>query len=307
MPWECEHRRRWSFLKKKGGDPFFLTVSYFDPHPPYMAPSTYTSRYASRDMKLPETVRPGEVSPRLQAHAEAMEFDKQSDADLTETMRYYHAAIEYGVDAQVGRLLRALTEQGLDSSTLVIFTADHGDFMGHYRMVRKGMLLYDHLLHVPLLVRYPGVAAAGRRVHDAVQLLDLFPTIAEATGSKAPEGVELRGRSFLPLLSNPPHPAGANRGIFASAGYAQVDKAKIAKDEKQRALHQRVLDTVMHAEHRAATIRTGEWRMTLHEADPPELFQLGKETGERKNVVNERAHAKVRRELEGRLQQWWRW
>jgi arylsulfatase A-like enzyme len=110
-------------------DPFFLTVSDFDPHPPYMAPATFTSRYASRDMKLPATVHPGEVSTRLQSQAEAMEFDKQTDADLTETMRYYYAAIDYGVDHQVGRLMRALDEKGLAQSTLVIFTSDHGDFM----------------------------------------------------------------------------------------------------------------------------------------------------------------------------------
>ncbi len=293
------------FLKKgRANDPFFLTVSYFDPHPPYMAPATYTSRYSSREMKLPSTVRPGQVSSRLQAHAEAMEFDKQTDADLTETMRYYHAAVEYGVDHQVGLLMRALTEGGMDSSTMVIFAADHGDFMGHYRMVRKGMLLYDHLLHVPLIVRHPAMAARRRRVRQAVQLVDLLPTIAEATGSKPPEGVALRGQSIIPLLG------GGTRGrseVYASAGYAHTDPVRIAEHAGKEALHKRVLDVVMRPEHRAATIRTDEWRMTLHEADPPELFQIGAGTGERRNVADQVTHAGVRRDLERRLVSRWAW
>ncbi|MEZ5403751.1 MAG: sulfatase-like hydrolase/transferase [Bryobacteraceae bacterium] len=294
------------FLDERGAsrDPFFLTVSYFDPHPPYMAPSGYTARYASRDMKLPNTVAPSAVSARLAAHSAAMEFDKQTDADLTETMRYYYAAIEYGVDAQVGALMAALDKRGLRGSTLVLFAADHGDFMGHYRMVRKGMLLYDHLLHVPLIARHPALASGGLRVRDTVQLVDLFPTILEAAGAMPPEGVELRGASILPLARG-----GSRKEIaaFASAGYAHTDAARIAKGEKEKPLHTRVLDTVMRPEFRAATIRTPEWRMTLSEADPPELFRIDGGAGERANVAAEKAHSSVRRNLEKRIAGHWRW
>ena len=288
----------------KSSEPFFLTVSYFDPHPPYMAPARFTSRYASRDMKLPEPIPPSEISRRLGEHAAAMQFDKQTDADLTETLRYYYAAIEYGVDHQVGRLVKTLEDRKLEN-TLIVFTSDHGDFMSHYRMVRKGMLLYDHLLHVPLIVSHPRLASGGRRMRNMAQLVDLFPTMMELTGDKL--SGHLAGQSLLPLLRG--ERRSAQEAVFASAGYGKVDVPKIeaAAKTSERPLHTRVFDVVMEADHKTATLRTPEWRFTLSEADPPELFHLNGSVGERKNLAETVEHASVRRDLEKRLTSYWKW
>ena len=127
-------------------NPFFLTVSYFDPHPPYMAPPEYSSKYHSDQMHLPPYIAPSKLSGRLDEYCKAMKCDRIKDAALTETMRYYFAAIEGSVDYQVGRIVQALGNQGLLDNTVIAFTADHGDFMGQHRLVRKGMFLYDCLL-----------------------------------------------------------------------------------------------------------------------------------------------------------------
>jgi hypothetical protein len=86
-----------------------------------------------------------------------------------------------------------------------------------------------------------------------------------------------------------------------------VNAARISGRAGRRALHQRVFDVVMEPDHRAATIRSGEWRMTLHEADPPELFHLGDAIGERKNLAGQARYAGVRRDLEKKLAARWSW
>ena len=149
------------FIRKSKDEPFFLHVSYFDPHPPYMAPADFTSRYISANMRLPVYVAPGALSERLEEFATTMGQDHMTRADMTETMRYYYAQIEWGVGRQVGRILSALEQQGLAENTIVLFTSDHGDFMGTHRMVRKGMFLYDSLLHVPMIWWAPGRLAKG--------------------------------------------------------------------------------------------------------------------------------------------------
>src|SRR5882672_3343150 len=105
-----------------------------------------------------------------------MKFDRISDTDLTETMRYYYAAIEGMVDHQVGRIMTALGAKGLLENTIIVFTADHGDFMGQHRLVRKGMFLYDCLLHVPMIWNAPGLKG-GQRSKALTQGIDFFPTL----------------------------------------------------------------------------------------------------------------------------------
>ena len=86
------------FMDGSSSDPFFLHVSYFDPHPPYMAPSRYTARYDSTDMVLPDRTDAAALSERLGRFSRAMGFPALDREDLTETMRYYYAQVEWGVD-----------------------------------------------------------------------------------------------------------------------------------------------------------------------------------------------------------------
>jgi choline-sulfatase len=169
------------FLGARDRTPFFLTVSYFDPHPPYMAPSEYTSRYTSREMRLPEFVDPKKLSPRLDEYYRALRFDRVKDTDLTEAMRYYYAAIEWGVDHQVGRIVGDLEKRGILDNTIIVFTSDHGDFMGEQRIAGKGMFFTESLLHVPAIWRVPGMRK-GHRNSDFVQGIDILPTLADLTG-----------------------------------------------------------------------------------------------------------------------------
>jgi len=297
-----------SFIQSTRKDePFFLHVSYFDPHPPYMAPSEFTSRFCSADMQPPEFIDPAALSDRLAEYARAMGFDRMSRTDLTETMRYYYAAVAWGVDHQVGRIMNALKQRDLAENTIVIFTADHGDFMGEYNMVRKGMFLYDALLHVPMIWFAPGRILQNRKVQTLAQGIDIFPTLVDLTGGNVP--VSLQGRSLKPFL------AGAAKddddyAIFTSAGYNELDfqllHQELEKDE-DTPLHTRVLRQNMNPRLRSKCIRSRKWKLIMSDSRPSELYHMNGRHCERENVAEKPEFAAIRQELEKRLHAWWPW
>lgn len=287
--------------------PFFLTVSYFDPHPPYMAPSEYTSRYTSAGMKLPPFVPPAALSGRLGDFCRAMKFDRIKDSDLTETMRYYYAQIEGMVDHQVGRIVAALEKQGLMDNTILLFLSDHGDFMGHHRAVRKAMFCYDSLLHVPMIWYVPGIAGRGR-TQALTQGIDVFPTLVDLTGGKPP--ADLPGRSLRPVLTGAA--PGVRDAAFTSAAYGEwprelVETNRLSTASPTTPLHTLVEDGSDIPDHRMAMLRTHEWKLILNESRPPELYRMDGGWVERENLAARPEYASIRRQLEQRLTAWWRW
>lgn len=298
------------FMDESTRDPFFLHVSYFDPHPPYMAPAKYVARYESSRIVLANRTEPAALSGRLARFARAMGFDSLGREDLTETMRYYYAQIEWGVDRPLGRLLRGLESRGLADRTIVVLTADHGDFMGDYGMVRKGMFLYDSLLHVPMIWWSPGRIASGLQSDAFLQSCDLFPTLAELTGGNRPP--DASGVSVADILTQS-EARPARSEIFTSGAYGDLaeevlppDLAPRNVDEKPR--HTKVLDPSMRPMHRTKMVRSREWKLILNETEPPELYRLaGIGPRERENLANSAEHAGVRRALERKLEPWWRW
>ena len=294
----------------KRGEPFFLHISYFDPHPPYMAPSEYTSKYCSKEMVLPPFVPPEKLSPRLAEHCQALHYDRIKDSDLTETMRYYYASIEWGVDYQVGRILQVLKKQGLIDNTIVVFTSDHGDFMGEHRMVRKGMFLYDALLHVPMIWYAPGLIKTGTRVRNLAQGVDLFPTLVDLTGGRV--RAELPGRSLKPFLQGESKKE-KDFTVFASAAYSDLppnyfDDPEPAYDpDSDVPFHSRVQKYTWKAESRTVMARTREWKLILNETRPPELYKMANGWIEKENVADKPAFRNIRKVLEAKINQVWKW
>ncbi|MEO7651132.1 MAG: sulfatase-like hydrolase/transferase [Bryobacteraceae bacterium] len=185
-------------------------------------------------------------------------------------MRYYYAAIEGMVDPQVGRILKALGAKGLLDNTIVLLAADHGDFMGQHRLVRKGMFLYDALLHVPMLWRVPGMKG-GRRTKVLTRGIDIFPTLADLTGGTLPR--ELPGRSLKSVFAGP-EPDETGRAIFTSAAYGElprelVEKNKDSSADPETPLHSLAEERSSRPENRYSMIRTRDWKFLLSESRAP--------------------------------------
>ena len=143
--------------------PFFMHVSFCGPHFPLDPPEPYFSRYRPEDMPPPEGVEDGEEMRRWQ-----------------ERRALYCGLIEL-VDHEIGRLLQRLDEKSLANNTLVIFTTDHGDMMGHRGFGGKGRP-FDTATRTPAIVRLPGVIAGGKTLDGLVEAADLPCTILEAAG-----------------------------------------------------------------------------------------------------------------------------
>ena len=286
------------------GQRFFMTVSYFDPHPPYFAPAEHLLRRDPNTIRLPEYISPDTLTPRLGEFSRALGLGSVGEADMKQALHHYHAAVEWGVDQQVGRLLDTLDRQGLTQDTIVLFVSDHGDFCGHNNMLGKAMFLHDSLLHVPMIWYAPGRIPQGARRASMAQLIDVFPTMLELTGSAVPSN--LSGRSLKAVLRGEDE-NGPDRTIYTSAAYGRIDFARLPEGADETPLHTRALNHAMKPTHKTSVARNKEWKLVLNEEGPPELYHMNGGHVEKANVAGRKEYADVRRNMEKSLTQWWKW
>ena len=275
-----------------------------------MAPSEYTSRYCSGDMILPEYIDPVHSGDRLAQHQKALHYDRISESDLTETMRYYHASAEWGVDHQVGEIVKILEKKGISHNTVLVFVADHGDFMGEYHMVRKGMFLYDALLHVPMIWYAPGHIKEGLSLDNMTQNVDIFPTLLDFAGVEVPDN--LAGRSLKGILQGQ-IPAEEDITVFASAAYSDLPEGywdhpePYFNPDSNVPFHTRVENLTWKPQSKTAMARTGDWKLIISETHEPELYHMDGGHTERKNLYGEEQYQQVFQELEQKIRAIWEW
>ncbi|MEP3278275.1 MAG: sulfatase-like hydrolase/transferase [Stappiaceae bacterium] len=199
-------------INNKGDAPFFAWVSFPDPHPPFLAPRPWSEMYRPDTVDLPAhheldlDNRPwwhrafldSPVRKNLKrAHAQGGK-DWGQGTGLNETQLRDITALYYGmisaIDHQVGRILDALEATGLSENTIIIFTSDHGEWLGDHGLLLKGPMLYDGLLRVPFLMSGPSVPA-GRVIDDPVSTLDLRATLSDlcTIATTTDNGSSLRG------------------------------------------------------------------------------------------------------------------
>jgi len=176
------------FLRERGERPWMLFAGFYHPHSPLIPPRSCVDLY--------EGV---EIPPPVRAEHEGIHrlLEGRSDADILEMRRYYYAMVS-DVDRNVGRILDDLDERGMTEDTVVVFTSDHGDYMGDHGKVGKGTPGYDCIMRVPCLISYPGEIEPGTRVGGLVEAVDLVPTLLDYAG--VVREPELQGRSMRPLL-----------------------------------------------------------------------------------------------------------
>jgi iduronate 2-sulfatase len=186
-----------------------------------------------------------------------------------QAIQAYFASITF-MDAQVGRVLDALSRLGLADNTIVVFTSDHGYHLGEHGLWQK-MSLFEESARVPLIIAAPGIAKQGGVAESPVGLVDLYPTLAELCGVEAPKN--LQGQSLAPILANPALPG---RGWALS----QVSRGPRARRTF------------------GFTLRTPRWRYTEwdqgkqgrelydHQRDPREQANLAKDPAQADRVAD---------------------
>jgi arylsulfatase A-like enzyme len=186
------------FLKERKGDrPFFCYLAFEAPHDPRVAAKEYMDRYQRDKVPLPANYLPlhpfdnGEMTVR----DETLAPWPRTKEEVRRHLHDYYAVIT-GLDHHIGRLLKTLDDLKLRENTLIVFSSDHGLAVGSHGLMGK-QNLYEDGMRVPLVLAGPGVPKG--RSQALVYLFDLFPTVCDLTGVKAPTGLD--GRSLAPILT----------------------------------------------------------------------------------------------------------
>ncbi|MFM7734483.1 MAG: sulfatase, partial [Alphaproteobacteria bacterium] len=199
-------------LETSHDEPLFLYVHTIDPHAPYDPPACYEGLFG-------DPAYDGSIGTR-DTFAAYLRARTMSPADVARVRDLYDEEVRFQ-DEMLGTLLDRLAATGLDRDTMVVVVADHGEELGDHGDWEHGQRAWEELLHVPLVVRWPGRPdLAGRRVTEPVQIVDLLPTLLASFG--LPPAPEAKGRDLLPVV------LGARGGADSRAEGAGAGEGKSA-------------------------------------------------------------------------------
>ena len=177
--------------------PFFIGVGFHKPHDPFVAPKQYFTHYPLDQIEL-ATSPDHRSAPLPYSLPKAYNFDTFTDQDRREFKRAYHACTTF-VDAQVGKLLSTLDRLDLWQRTIVVLLGDHGYHLGEHGWWNK-VTVFDIGARVPLVIWTPETGGMGQETDSVVELLDLYPTLADLATLDPPHPLE--GTSLRPILEN---------------------------------------------------------------------------------------------------------
>jgi choline-sulfatase len=187
-------------IRKHKNEPFFLAVGFVRPHVPFVAPKSYFDPYPYEEVTLPKKVENDwDDIPKRGINYVTSVNGKMSISQQKKAIAAYYASVAY-MDAQVGKVLQTLKDEGLEDNTIVIFTSDHGFHLGEHDFWMK-VSLHEESVRVPLIIKVPG--KKPQVCHSFVELLDLYPTIADLANLKPSK--YLQGKNLIKTLDNPRH------------------------------------------------------------------------------------------------------
>jgi arylsulfatase A-like enzyme len=219
-------RRAMDFITESVADgrPWCLHLSYIKPHWPYIAPEPYASMYGPKD--VPPAIRSEkerqEAHPVFAAYMDMRYSRNMSRDEAREKVIPTYMGLIKQIDDQMGVLMRFLEERSLTDTTMIVFTSDHGDYLGDHWMGEKD-LFHEQSAKIPLIVIDPAASADVTRgtVCDAlVEAIDLAPTFIEYFGGTPPDHI-LEGRSLMPLLRGEKPPW--REVVFSEYDYAMQE------------------------------------------------------------------------------------
>ena len=268
----------------RGEKPLFLQVGFTGPHEPWDPLPRHLELYEDRPVPAPVGLdgalegKPPQheehkrrLREALAHHESGIDMYSPDAQDIARMRRHYYAKTTT-VDEQLGKVLGALEEKGYLENSLLVFCSDHGELLGDHTLAYK-WLMYDPVVHVPLIVRdsrNPGLA--GRQTEDLVSLMDLGPTLLQAAGLEAPGYLE--GRSLDPYIGGAGGEAEPRRWVFAEDSY----------------------QIMMRGERHKLVYYIGQ--------DQGELYDLEADPHETENLWDEPGHSGLRHELQGLLLRW---
>ncbi|MGI6300230.1 MAG: sulfatase-like hydrolase/transferase [Verrucomicrobiota bacterium] len=260
-------------LAHRAGDSAFVFMHFGETHAPYLPMGYFRDRFMPAGMGL----KPWLVNQNAYRHFLGQCRMPPEDFELLTAL--YHASIAY-LDDQIGRLVTFLRRRGLLDRSLLIVTSDHGENVGDHGMMGHQWSLADTLIHVPLLVRYPGGGSGGTRVVGQVQTMDLAPTLLSVISGQRTQDelARLREEQFdadvreLPREANAPatHPVAFSELLKPFGPDADRLRTSLKKYDRQ-----------------LLTARTPEWKWQWASDGGESLFRLGTGEDEERDLIDQ--------------------
>jgi len=256
--------------------PFFAFVSFERPHNPLSVPAPFDTMYLPEDVVLPENSADTfeGKSTRQQTFVRDRHpypFRPRDEAHLKTCLAHYYGLLSL-IDQQIGRMLEELERQGELDNTIVVYSADHGDFAAEHGLMFKNLGFYECIHRIPLLVRFPKALPQGTTFEGFVESVDLYPTLAQLVGVEEPATVQ--GRSLVPALAR---------------GASWTKRASLCEHVKK---------------YHHMSMRTPEFRITVdatgdgyHAEREHELYDHRSDPGELRNLWRDEAYRDIREEL----------
>lgn len=216
--WIAERTNKLLEEYKENDENFFLWASFFDPHPPYLVCEPWASMYDKDEITIPEVIEgehidsPPHIKMTQKENADFSEYRETGFAihgmsrnhlvpkeTLKKDISVYYGMVSM-MDKYIGKILDKLSSLGLSEDTIVIFTTDHGNYFGQHGLTRKGAFMYEDLIKIPFIVRWPNKVSKNK-VNSALQsLVDVVPTVLEATKTKVSR--DITGKSQLDVWTS---------------------------------------------------------------------------------------------------------
>jgi choline-sulfatase len=215
MPGTFFAERAAQYLADRGGRPFFLMVSFYEPHSPFHFPVEYRGRHRPDEYAVPK------AGPEDDWQIPAI-FRDLTDREKQGIIAAYHTSVEFLV-RNVGLVLDALKKAGRDRDTVVVFVGDHGYMLGQHGRFEKHCC-FEPAVRAPLVVRWPGHVKPGRTTEALTEFIDIVPTLLEACGRPIPEAVQ--GKSLAGVLGD----MKAAHRDHVIAEYSENEEAMIRTD-----------------------------------------------------------------------------
>ncbi len=196
--------------------PFAMVVGFYEPHSPFRFPTEWTGRYSPAGFSVPELTA-------FERREQPEVFADLTTGEIRGIQAAYFTSLSF-LDHQIGRLMDALDSSGLAHDTIVVYVGDNGYLLGQHGRFEKHCF-YEQAVRVPLIIRWPGQIAAGRRVNDLVEMVDVLPTVLALAGLPRPE--DPHGIDLSPLLRGEPNARG--RDVVYSE-YTENEEAMVRDD-----------------------------------------------------------------------------
>ncbi len=251
--------------------PVFLFVNYLEPHLPYRPPGDF-ARQMFDDESMEESAR----QVRQDVHAHETGITPLSEGQLALLRGLYDGEVAY-VDHRVGELVAFLEELGILDDTLLVITADHGEQIGDHGFLGHNLNVYDDLLHVPLLVRYPPLFSAGATVEVAVETRDIFATIVSLV---APQAL-----AETPIREIHPLPTRKSSSVPERYLVAEYDRPLVRLEAWQKRWPERDFSRF---DRTFTTLRAEDWKLIVASDGTRELYDTGSDPGETVDLAAQR-------------------